>query len=76
MPHRVLIPTPLRPYTGQQDAVEADGATVGDVLASLDARSTASCGGTCTATTASCGTSSTSTSTTTTSGTCSRKRRR
>ena len=35
MPHRVLIPTPLRPYTGQQDAVEADGATVGDVLSSL-----------------------------------------
>ncbi len=35
MSHRVLIPTPLRPFTGQQDAVEADGATVGDVLASL-----------------------------------------
>jgi len=35
MSHRVLIPTPLRPYTGQQDAVEADGATVGDVLTSL-----------------------------------------
>ena len=38
MSHRVLIPTPLRPYTGQQDAVEADGATVGDVLASLTAK--------------------------------------
>ena len=35
MSHRVLIPAPLRPFTGQQDAVEADGATVGDVLASL-----------------------------------------
>ena len=38
MPHRVLIPTPLRPYTGQQDAVEADGATVGDVLTSLTSK--------------------------------------
>ena len=38
MPHRVLIPTPLRPYTGQQDAVEADGATVGDVLSSLTSK--------------------------------------
>jgi molybdopterin converting factor small subunit len=35
MPHRVLIPTPLRPYTGQQDAVEADGGTVGEVLSAL-----------------------------------------
>jgi sulfur-carrier protein adenylyltransferase/sulfurtransferase len=35
MSHRVLIPTPLRPYTGQQDAVEADGATVGEVLSAL-----------------------------------------
>jgi len=38
MSHRVLIPTPLRPYTGQQDAVEADGATVGDVLSSLTSK--------------------------------------
>ena len=38
MSHRVLIPTPLRPYTGQQDAVEADGATVGDVLAALTSK--------------------------------------
>ena len=38
MAHRVLIPTPLRPYTGQQDAVEVDGATVGELLASLTAR--------------------------------------
>jgi sulfur-carrier protein len=38
MAHRVLIPTPLRPYTGQQDVVEADGKTVGDVLTALTAR--------------------------------------
>ncbi len=38
MSHRVLIPTPLRPYTGQQDAVEVDGATVGDALASLTSK--------------------------------------
>ena len=38
MAHRVLIPTPLRPYTGQQDAVEADGATVGEVLSSLTSK--------------------------------------
>jgi adenylyltransferase/sulfurtransferase len=35
MSHRVLIPTPLRPYTGQQDAVELDGGTVGEVLTAL-----------------------------------------
>jgi molybdopterin converting factor small subunit len=35
---RVLIPTPLRPYTGQQGEVEADGRTVGDVLSSLTTR--------------------------------------
>ena len=38
MAHRVLIPTPLRPYTNQQDTVEADGATVGELLTSLTAR--------------------------------------
>ncbi|HZB24577.1 MAG TPA: molybdopterin-synthase adenylyltransferase MoeB [Vicinamibacterales bacterium] len=38
MAHRVLIPTPLRPYTGQQEAVEFDGGTVGEVLAALTAR--------------------------------------
>jgi sulfur-carrier protein adenylyltransferase/sulfurtransferase len=38
MAYRVLIPTPLRPYTAQQDAVEADGRTVGEVLASLTKR--------------------------------------
>jgi adenylyltransferase/sulfurtransferase len=35
MAHRVLIPTPLRPYTNQQDAVEVDGSTVGELLAAL-----------------------------------------
>src|ERR1700752_3432113 len=35
MAHRVLIPTPLRPYTDQQDAVDAEGGTVGEVLSSL-----------------------------------------
>jgi molybdopterin converting factor small subunit len=32
----VRIPTPLRSYTGERAHVEADGATVGDVLADLD----------------------------------------
>jgi molybdopterin/thiamine biosynthesis adenylyltransferase/rhodanese-related sulfurtransferase/molybdopterin converting factor small subunit len=35
MAHRVLIPTPLRPYTGQKDTVEVDGGTVGEVLSAL-----------------------------------------
>ena len=38
MPHRILIPTPLRFYTGEQDAVEVDGATVGEALAELTTR--------------------------------------
>ena len=38
MAHRVLIPTPLRPYTGQQDAVELDGRTVGEILSALTTR--------------------------------------
>ena len=38
MAYRVLIPTPLRPYTDQKDAVEADGATVGELLSALTAR--------------------------------------
>jgi adenylyltransferase/sulfurtransferase len=38
MAHRVLIPTPLRPYTDQQDAVEVEGTTVGELLSSLTAR--------------------------------------
>ena len=35
---RVRIPTPLRSYTGQQAVVEAEGDTVGEVLAHLDDR--------------------------------------
>jgi adenylyltransferase/sulfurtransferase len=38
MAYRVLIPTPLRPYTDSKDAVEVDGTTVGELLASLTAR--------------------------------------
>jgi molybdopterin/thiamine biosynthesis adenylyltransferase/rhodanese-related sulfurtransferase/molybdopterin converting factor small subunit len=34
---RVLIPTPLRPYTGQQAAVLAEGRDVGELLSSLTA---------------------------------------
>jgi adenylyltransferase/sulfurtransferase len=32
---KILIPTPLRPYTDKKDAVEADGKTVGELLADL-----------------------------------------
>jgi molybdopterin/thiamine biosynthesis adenylyltransferase/rhodanese-related sulfurtransferase/molybdopterin converting factor small subunit len=35
---KILIPTPLRPYTDKQDAVEASGATVGELLADLTRR--------------------------------------
>ena len=38
MAHRILIPTPLRPYTDNQDTVEADGQTVGDLLEVLITR--------------------------------------
>src|SRR6516225_5517094 len=34
----ILIPTPLRPYTDKKDAVDADGATVGELLADLTRR--------------------------------------
>jgi sulfur-carrier protein len=33
---RVLIPTPLRSYTGNQKVVDADGATIDAVLHDLD----------------------------------------
>ena len=33
---KVRIPTPLRSYTDQQKWVDADGATVGDLLDDLD----------------------------------------
>jgi sulfur-carrier protein adenylyltransferase/sulfurtransferase len=32
---RILIPTPLRPYTDKQDSVDAAGATVGELLEDL-----------------------------------------
>ncbi len=35
MATKILIPTPLRPYTDKKDAVDAEGATVGDLLADL-----------------------------------------
>lgn len=35
---RVRIPTPLRSYTDQRPVIEADGATVHDVLVDLDRR--------------------------------------
>jgi sulfur-carrier protein len=35
---KVFMPTPLRSYTGQQACVEAQGATVGELLADLDRR--------------------------------------
>ena len=35
---KILIPTPLRPYTDKQDAVDASGATVGELLADLTAK--------------------------------------
>ena len=37
MPVRVLVPTPLRPFTGQQAVVAAEGTTVGELLRSLTA---------------------------------------
>src|SRR5687768_7224817 len=38
MATKILIPTPLRPYTDKQDAVDATGATVGELLADLTRR--------------------------------------
>ena len=35
---RVLIPTPLRQYAGQKDAVEVGGATVAEALGGLTAQ--------------------------------------
>ena len=32
---KILIPTPLRPFTDKRDAVEASGATIGELLADL-----------------------------------------
>ena len=35
MATKILIPTPLRPYTDKQEAVEASGTTIGELLADL-----------------------------------------
>ena len=35
MATKILIPTPLRPYTDKRDTVEAEGATIGELLADL-----------------------------------------
>jgi sulfur-carrier protein adenylyltransferase/sulfurtransferase len=40
MATRILIPTPLRPYTDKKDAVDAEGKTVGELLADLTSRHT------------------------------------
>lgn len=37
MPTKILIPTPLRGFAGGNDVVEAEGATVGEVLANMTA---------------------------------------
>ena len=38
MANKILIPTPLRPFTGKQDAVEVDGGTIGELLTNLTAK--------------------------------------
>src|SRR3954469_8479246 len=38
MATRILIPTPLRPFTDKKDAVDAEGKTIGELLADLTAR--------------------------------------
>jgi sulfur-carrier protein adenylyltransferase/sulfurtransferase len=38
MATKILIPTPLRPFTDKKEAVDADGATVGELLADLTTR--------------------------------------
>jgi molybdopterin converting factor small subunit len=38
MPNIINIPTPLRPFTDKQEAVEVTGATVGELLADLTTR--------------------------------------
>jgi adenylyltransferase/sulfurtransferase len=40
MATKILIPTPLRPYTDKKDAVEAEGATVGELLVDLTTKHT------------------------------------
>ena len=38
MPVKVVIPTPLRQYTGKRDSVEIEAKTVGEALAGLTAQ--------------------------------------
>jgi len=38
MATKILIPTPLRTYTDKQEVVEADGTTVGELLANMTAQ--------------------------------------
>jgi len=38
MPNTINIPTPLRPFTDKQEAVEVNGTTVGELLADLTTR--------------------------------------
>ena len=38
MPNIINIPTPLRPFTDKQEAVEVSGATVGELLSDLTTR--------------------------------------
>ena len=38
MPVQVRIPTPLRKFTGGKDSVEAQGSSIGAVLADLDSK--------------------------------------
>ena len=38
MATKILIPTPLRTYTGKQDVVEAEGNTIGELLSDMTAR--------------------------------------
>jgi len=40
MTHKILIPTPLRVYAGKRDIVEAEGSTVGELLANMTAQHT------------------------------------
>ncbi len=75
MATKILIPTPLRPFTDKLDAVEIDGATVGELLQNLTTKYRGLKQHSM-PTTASCAASSTSTSMTTTSATCRRIRRR
>ena len=38
MPVRVIIPTPLRQYTGKKDALEIEAKTVGEALSGITAQ--------------------------------------